>query len=169
MPDTQEQTLFVLFNMCITSSILIGLPIQKAGMSLWVIFTSWLTCCKTEEFDAGGKKRQKENGIGGWISAHHCHWGKGWAACPQHPAAAAQWVQQVHYLDEAFLSVTVEERMLLEGFCFIRAVIKRSYKVLSFWDSFPLGKGTNQSLHHRMLGFSVSHWLHFSSYISRQF
>lgn len=34
MPDTQEQTLFALFNMYITSSILIGFPIQKAGMSL---------------------------------------------------------------------------------------------------------------------------------------
>lgn len=63
MPDTQEQTLFALFNMCITSSILIGFPIQKAGMSLWVIFTSWLTCCKTEEFGAGKKKKKVEGGF----------------------------------------------------------------------------------------------------------
>lgn len=68
MPDTQEQTLGVLFNMCITSSILIGLPIQKAGMSFWVIFTSWLTCCKTAEFGAGKKKeKKKKKAEGGFL------------------------------------------------------------------------------------------------------
>lgn len=75
MPDTQQQTLLILFSMCITSSNLIGLQLR----SLWVIFISWFTCCKTEEFGVGKKNKSKR-----WISALCCHWGNSLSLVPRY-------------------------------------------------------------------------------------